>query len=453
MRVFIYVFLALFLVGCAPKSTVDNYRVVSEFKDEEFLVEREWYIGYQEFKLNELVSLGLKNNSDLKLSALNIASAMARAGLVEADLYPTLSGSLSGESGRDISVQQEWRDSFNSNIMASYEVDLYGKIRDSVNSANWDVVASEFDMESVKLNLVNSIVDSYFKALFINDSLRLLDENLQNYKKLYAITKAKRDYGRDSGINLLELNKSILNLESKILSYKKDRERNLELLRNLLNLKPEESLKLESLNLESLSLRDVAFQGVDLSVPSYAISNRPDLRKGISSINSAFYNYKVSQKNFYPSLSLGASLTASSDSFRGITELDFLSGSVRLNLPFLDYKRLKENLKIKEIEFEKRVVEYERALIKALNEVSLYYKEYEISLTNLALFEDILKNSQSLSKLYLDKYNYGNAELKDYLDAKNSEISARINLLNEKYKTLNSEILIYKAMAGKFRSF
>ena len=445
MKVAIYTFLAVFLVGCAPKSSVDNYEVVKEFKNEEYLVDTKWYGGYKQAKLSEFINLGLTNNFDLKLSALNIASAMARAGVLEADLYPTFSSSFSMQSSRDISTQQSWRDDFNTNIMASYELDLYGKIRDSINAANWNTTATIYDMESVKLSLLNSITDSYFKALFINDVLKLLDENLNNYKKLYEITKAKLDFGKEMPANLLELNKAILNLQSRVLGYKKDKEVNYEFLRNLLNLKPNENL-----NLDNLSLRNVTFQGVNLNVPSYAIANRPDLRKAVSSINSSFYDYKVSQKNFYPTISLGASLVASSDSFSGSSELDFLSGSLRVILPFFDYKRLEKNLKIKEIEFEKRVIEYEKTLLKALNEVSLYYKEYEISLKGLKLYEDILKNSQELSNLYLTRYEYGNVELKDYLEAKNSEISARINLLNEKYKTLNSEILVYKAMAGKF---
>lgn len=446
MKIILSIFLAVFISGCAPKSSVDSYKVVNKFTNEEYLVNTKWHEGYNEENLNKFINLGLNSNADLKILSLNIFESLAKTGLLEANLYPTMSSSYGLESGRDISLSENFRHNYRANVMVSYELDLYGKIKDSINSAKWKSVVSWYDLESAKLSLINSITDSYFKALFINDALKLLDENLKNYKRLYFITKAKLDLGKEVPINLLELNKTILNLESKILSYKKEKEINYEFLRNLLHLKPNDSL-----NLDNLSLYNVKFQGIDMSVPSYAISNRPDLRKYISSINSAFYEYKISQKDFYPTLNLGASLSSSSSDFKGSSELDFLSGSIKINLPFLDYKRLKENLKIKEIEFEKRVVEYEKNLLKALNEVNLYYKEYEISLQNLNLYENILNNSKKLSEIYLFRYEYGNSELKNYLEAKNSEISARINLLNEKYKALNSEILIYKSMAGKFK--
>ncbi|CZE48818.1 TolC family protein [Campylobacter geochelonis] len=450
MRVIFYVLLSFFIVGCASKSAVDNYEVVESFEDENltYEIDKNWYKSYNQTELNTLVDRALVYNSDLKISALNIAQAYARAGLIEADLLPTFSSGFGGSVSRDISKNDSsWKENYNANISASYELDIFAKLRNSASQADWEANASVFDLESLRLSVINSVVDGYFKELFINDTLKLLDENLQNYKKLQAITRAKFELGKDTLVNLLEFDKSIISLKSRILSFQKDRLTNEELLKNLLHLKPNDEL-----NFAKMTLDEVTLLGVDLNIPYYALGNRPDLRALISRINSSFYGYKVNQKAFYPTVTIGASLSSSEEKFSDVFGLDLLSGNVKINLPFLDYTRLKQRVKISEIEFEKRVLEYEKALNSALNELNLHYKEYEISLFSLQNYQNIVDNSNKLSSLYLTKYEQGSSELKDYLDAKNSEISAKINFIQEKYKALNSEILVYKSMAGKFKT-
>lgn len=447
-RVILTICLVIFIVGCAEKSKVDSYKVVESFVDENesFIVDEKWYLGYKQTSLNLLVSQALKANKDLEIASINSLQALARVGLIKADMLPTFGASWRGESGRDISVSQEWIDSFGSNLGVSYELDLYGKIRDSVSSAQWLSKASVYDLEAAKLNIINLVVSGYFKELFIRDALSLLDENLNNYKKLKNIVSSKVEFGRSMPLENLEIDKTILNLQNQILSYQRDRVANLELLRNLLHLKPNDSL-----NLSGSPLMSIQLMGVDMSVPLFAVGNRPDLRSYISEINSSFYDYKVKQKSFYPSITLGGSIAASSDDFRGSSELDFLSGNVVLKLPFLDYKRLKSNLIISELEFDKRVASYEKGLNLALNEINRYYRDYENFIVSLQNSSQIASSSKKISTIYLTRYNLGKSELKDYLEAKNAEISSSINLLSEKYKTLNSEISVYKAMAGKFR--
>lgn len=442
------VFVAFVLVGCSINSAIDNYKV-QEFIDENesFDIDQKWYLGYNQKALNLLVDRALMANQDLKIAALNSLQALARVGLIRSDIMPTFFASWSGESGRDISVSQQWRDSFSSNFSISYELDLYGKIQDSISSSQWSAKASIYDLEAAKLNIINLVVDSYFRELYLKDTLALLNQNLKNYQSLKNIINLKVNLGKSTQMEALEIEKSVLNLQNQILSFKKDRVANLEILRNLLHLKPDESL-----NLNTSSLMSVELMGIDMSVPVYAIGNRPDLRSLISQINSSFYEYKVRQKSFYPSINLGASLSASSSEFSQSSELDFLSGSIKLNLPFLDYNRLKANLQISQLEFEKRVASYEKGLYKALNEIAKFYSEFTNSLLRLENSSKISSNASKLSSLYYARYTLGKIELKEYLEAKNSEISAKISVINEKYTALKSEISLYKAMAGKFRS-
>ena len=119
-------------------------------------------------------------------------------------------------------------------------------------------------------------------------------------------------------------------------------------------------------------------------------------------------------------------------------------------MPFLNYHKLKSNLKVSEANFELAKLNYISTLNSALNEIDAFYKSYindEALLTN---YQEQIKNYEEISKIYELKYSYGKVELKQFLEAKNSELEAKIGLLKAKYTLLQDELNIYKAMAGKF---
>ena len=107
-------------------------------------------------------------------------------------------------------------------------------------------------------------------------------------------------------------------------------------------------------------------------------------------------------------------------------------------------------MKISETNFELAKLNYISTLNSALNEIDAFYKGYLNDEALLANYQEQIKNYEEISKIYELKYSYGKVELKQFLEAKNSELEAKIGLLKVKYTLLQDELNIYKAMAGKF---
>ncbi|MBQ7675958.1 MAG: TolC family protein, partial [Campylobacter sp.] len=198
------------------------------------------------------------------------------------------------------------------------------------------------------------------------------------------------------------------------------------------------------------SINSVKFLGVDLEVPFLALSNRPDVRQALANLNSGFYNYKVSKLNFFPSITLGAGLNGSGAEANDAFDLKLFNGSISISLPFLDYPRLKQRLKISELAFEKSRVNYEKTLSNAVNEVRNLYELYGLELKTLENLQKNYKTQAQISEIYRAKYDAGAIEFRDYINAETSRVNSMIDLLSQRYNVLNTEIAIYKAMAGKF---
>ena len=436
---------ALLLGGCAVTQINENYEqiLLKEDASADIKINREWWTGYGEARLNELISLALKNNIDLAKSAIAVNKALTQAGVLQADLVPSFNANLGAETGKNIKTGGSWSESYKSGVSLSYEIDLWRKLANSADAAMWEANATKYDLEAARLALVNSIADAYFEAKYQKESINLYEKTLKNYEELEAIIKAKFELGKEEELSLKQVKSSVISAKNRILNAAKSLDAAEKTLRNLLNVRPEFDLNLSG------NLSDISPQGVNLNVPLYVIGARPDLQAAISRIKEALLGVKVSQKNFYPSITVGAGLSGSGDSASEGLKLNFLSGNIAINLPFLNYSKLKSKLKISELEFETMKLNYAQMLTTALNEIDAGYKNLQKDEAVLRNLNENLRNLSSISDIYKLKYDYGKTELKNYLEAQNSLLEGRVGVLAQKYKILQDEIGIYKAAAGK----
>ena len=442
----ISIILAAFLLGgCAVTQINENYEqiLLKEDASADIKINREWWTGYGEARLNELIELALKNNIDLAKSAVAVNKALAQAGVLQADLVPSFNANLGAETGKNIKTGGSWSESYKSGISLSYEIDLWRKLANSADAAMWEANATKYDLQAARLALINSIADAYFEAKYQKEIINLYEKTLKNYEELEVIIKAKFELGKEEELSLKQVKSSVISAKNRILNASKSLDAAEKTLRNLLNVRPEFELNLSG------NLSDIQPQGVNLNVPLYFIGARPDLQAAISRIKEALLGVKVSEKNFYPSITVGAGLSGSGDSASEGLKLNFLSGNIAINLPFLNYSKLKSKLKISELEFETMKLNYAQTLTTALNEIDASYKNLQKDEAILRNLNENLRNLSSISDIYKLKYDYGKTELKNYLEAQNSLLEGRISLIAQKYKILQDEIGIYKAAAGK----
>ena len=449
MRKILTIIAVVFFSGCAATQINKNYEQIlldanaSSNSTANFTLERDWWKGYNQPRLNELIELALKNNIDLAKSAIAVNKALAQAGVLQADLVPSFNANLGAETGKNIKTGGSWNESYKSGVSISYEIDLWRKLANSADAAMWEANATKYDLEAARLALVNSVAERYFEILYQNESVNLYKILLQNYKQLETVARAKFELGKEEELNLKQIKSSILSAQNRILNAQKSIDAAERTLQNLLNERPGFELNSDG------DLSEVSPQGVNLNVPLYLIGARPDLQAAIARIKEALLNVHSSEKSFYPSVTLGAGLSGGGNSASDAFSLKFLNGNVAINLPFLNYSKLKSRLKISELTFETMKLNYAQTLTTALNEIDASYKNLQKDEAVLRNINENLRNLSSISDIYKLKYELGKTELKNYLEAQNSLLEGRVGVLAQKYKILQDEMNVYKAMAGR----
>ncbi|MDO4641519.1 MAG: TolC family protein [Neisseria sp.] len=419
--------------------------VSSEETAARYQINPEWWTVYQNEGLNTLMTQALANNTDLKKAAVNVNKALYQAKLSGAAELPTLNGSLEGSTRKNLKTGGSRTDSFGSQAGLSYEIDLWRKLQAQTDAKVSEYQATRYDLASAKLSLINSVADAYFNIAYLNEAIRLTEATLKRYEEIDRIARVQYREGKVSSANPRQSEQTLLSTRNNLINLKRTRDTQEQTLRNLLNLRPNEAIGAAP---DAYRLSNPI--EVDLNVPIATLANRPDLRAAEARLQAAVSNVEAQKRSWYPSVTLGATLSTSSDKAKTMFNVPFLAGNVAVNLPFLDWKTLKWQNKTTQAEFDGARLDFETALTTALNEVNTYYLEYGQAKQSLVNTSQKYELDKKNSRYYQVRYQHGRNELKDWLEALNTEYTSAQDVLNQRYEVLKYENLIFKAMAGRY---
>lgn len=436
---------ALLLAGCAgrdyvmpPTGLMPEAEVLGAYD-----VDREWWKAYRDPALDALVETALRNNVDLAKSAVAVNRALYQARQVGADLVPGFSAGADASSTSNTRTGDATR-SYGSNLGISYELDLWRKLRDAASAQEWEYKATQQDRETARLALINNVIDAYYNLQYVRQAQEVTRRSIEFYEELYRIVNDKFRAGKVDGLEPITAEQSLLAARNSLIDLERQQKTGEQTLRNLLNLSPEAPLSIGEVDL--LAVRAPA---LDLDVPLAALSLRPDVKAAEYRIQESFKSWESEKESLYPSLTLGGTLSVSSNSADTLFNVPFLGGTIKINLPFLQWNKVKWNVRISETQFEDRRLDFEKTLTTALNEVDAYVYSYRNALAQRANMEKKHEADARISAYRETRYNLGADELKDWLQARNTENDSMLSVLKAQYSVIEYENAVFQAMGGR----
>ena len=429
------------------KQTYQNYQDITK----QFSVDEQWWHGYNDPQLNALVDQAIKNNLDLAKSAISVNRALYNANLVGANLVPTFSGSGSSSASKGIGSSNNTNAvgtstvSNTASFKLSYTVDLWRRLADTASAAEWEHKATQEDLKAARLSLINSVVATYYQIAYYKDAIAVTNRTIKNYEQISSILNNKLKVGAIDPLAIEQAQQATLNARNSVVGLETSLKTAEQTMRNLLNLQPNQPLPSRYPNILNVKL-----QGVDTNMPVSAIANRPDVAMRLNRLQSAFKTLTATEKSWFPTLTLGGAISGSARSASNVADNPIANGMFSFDLPFLDWNRVKNNVKISEADYTTARINYEQTITAALNEIDSYYYTYDQARSSLGLLEQTYEKNRKISTYYQNRYNQGVAEFRDWISAMNTELSSQISVLNQKYMILTNENLVYQAMAGKY---
>lgn len=172
-------------------SEIETYKELSKNYD----IDSKWWESYGDEQLNNLIELGLENNNDLAKAAININKALYQAKIIGSDLVPEFNGNLSSGASKNIESGGSSNIDHSGSFNISYEIDLWQRLRDMKDAQEWEYKATIEDYEKTKLTLINSIIDSYFSIIYLENYIEINKSMSKNYLDIEKIVENKLRYG------------------------------------------------------------------------------------------------------------------------------------------------------------------------------------------------------------------------------------------------------------------
>lgn len=406
--------------------------------------ETNWWTAYDDTHLNSLVTEALSRNVDLARRAVAVNRALYQARLIGADLLPTFSAKASAGPTTALKTGSTTHSSQGS-LALSYEIDLWQRLSNAASAAEWEYQATDLDREAARLALINSVVDAYFELRYIAEATEVTRQSMERYARLLSIVQTKYTLGKGEAVEPLQAEQYLLQARNSLLSLEARRNTAEQLLRDLLDARPGATL-----TLATTPLLDTPSVPVDLDVPLAALSARPDIKAAEARLQAAFKDVQAMNNSWYPGVSIGSTLSTSSNSVDRFFSLPMLGNLVQLTFPFLDWNRVYWNVRLSEADFETSRLTFIQTVTAALNEVAAARYAWENAGASLA--NTLAKHEKDLRicDYYQSRYDLGAAELKDYLEALNTADTSMLSALDARYQRIRYENQVYKAMGVRW---
>ncbi|MBP3195043.1 MAG: efflux transporter outer membrane subunit [Cardiobacteriaceae bacterium] len=447
------IFSALFLTACSSinplgnaKSDVENTSDIpadwlNKYADRAQKHKNDWWRNFGNAKLNSLIEEALANNQDLAASAIAWKKTRLQIDSAELDQSVSFNGSMSTSASRRFSGNQNSH-SFGSGLSASYQLDLWNKLEISTQNAIWTANASAEDLLASKLSLQGEVANAYIKLVYINEKLRINTENLKTQERTYQIVASKVKYGKASEVDRLNAEQSLASLKNSRTALIAEEKQAQNALTVLLGGAP------KKFAVGTAKLNDFKIPKISAEIPAELLRQRPDLRAAQYRLQNDLATIAINERDFYPDLSLSASLSAGGSLLREIFQNPAASIGTSIALPFLQYREKNITLKSSKLQYEADLAKFRNTLYKAFADV----EDALISLHELRLetpqVETRFKNAKKLAQLSEIRYKAGKDALSDLLSAQQNLRSVEQEMLDNRYQHLTRSIQLYLALGG-----
>jgi NodT family efflux transporter outer membrane factor (OMF) lipoprotein len=357
-------------------------------------------------------------------------------------------GSASGTVSRSSEDTGSGRESesYSAGLDASWEIDLFGGVRRSVESANATLQAGEANLNDVMVTLLADVALSYIDVRTYQSRLATAEANLKAQEETFQLTKARYDAGLEDELAVQQARYNIESTRSGIPTLRSGLEASLNRLAVLLGQAPG-TLHGELAEYHSVPVPPAT---VAVGVPADSLRRRPDIRKAERTLASQNAQIGVATADLYPKLTLGGSIGLDALTAGGLFNTGHYSYSFgpRLSWAIFQAGAIRKNIAAQTAIKEQYLFQYEAAVLTALEDV-------ENALTNFAREQErrgSLKKAATAAEkavaLAQDKFQAGLVDFSDVLEAQRSLLSYQDQLAQSNGTVTANLVSLYKALGG-----
>jgi len=459
--------LALSLSACTlgPDYQRPELPVAAEFKQAEgwkpaspadVLERGEWWRLYGDAELDALVGRLNVDNQNLAAAEAQFRQARALVRGARSQLFPILSGSAGvtrsaqGSGSSDTSggsFGSGVSESYEAGLSASWEADIWGRLRRNLEANRASMQASAADLAAVRLSLQAELVQTYLQLRVIDEHQRLLDQTVAAYARSLRLTENQYRAGIVPKSDVSQAQTQLKSTQAQAIDLRWQRAQMEHAIAVLIGVAPSE--------LDIAVREDIpALPGVPLVVPSQLLERRPDIAAAERQVMAANANIGVAEAAWYPDLTLSASGGYRNSSFSDLFSVPnrFWSLGPQLALTLLDFGSRRAELERAEASYDQTVATYRQTVLDSFREVEDYLVQLRVLEEEAVVQREALEAAQESLRLIENQYRAGTVDFLSVATVQTTALNnerTNLTLLGDR---LTTSVLLIAALGGGWDS-
>jgi len=476
--------LALWLAGCAvgpdyqaPKPQLPGgYHQLDAqqaSKTASGAVNARWWQTFNDPQLNSLIDRAIEGNLTLQQAVLRIAGARQELAQARGGLFPSLNGSakvtrqqlglegllkangvtdqLDSDTASQLSSLEQPVTLYQGSFDASWELDLWGKVRRQVELADAQTQAAVEQRNDALVSLEAEVARAYLQLRGAQATVATLEQQIAVAQQSWELTQSQQRNGLAPLTDVENARAQLSSLQAQLPQYQSQARQAMNGLAVLLGKTP------GALDNELYATKPMPAlpQMVPVGIPATLARRRPDIRQAEATLHAQTANIGVSVAQLFPSLSLTGQLGVRNTdvSYLDNWSSHFYSVGPSLSIPVFQGGRLVSSVKLARAQQASAALDYRQTVLTALQDVEIALVSYRADQARVTALDETTGSLQRAFDLASDSYRQGISTFIDVLDAQRQLAQAQEQATQARMQSALDLVALYKALGGGWESY
>lgn len=451
MKQIIYLLITALFAACTPKfyppqvTAPEAYIYGDGFSRDTSGVGVEWWRQFGDTTLNRLISSALANNPDLAAAASRVEQARANLKVVRAQYLPQVGIGVQAEG--EYTPQTKIVQSYAVEPSLSWEVSLFGALRNAKRGAKAQIAASEWALRGVRLSLAAEVATTYFTLLEYERDLAIARQSYELRRQSAALIDSMFRYGMSDGVALSQAKSLVYTAESDIPLYTRAVEQTRLTLDLLLGQNPQ---RVDRIGSGTRLLSDYRPTEIPVGLPSELLRRRPDVMEARYNVLQAAANAGVARGARFPSITLTAKGGIASATLKGLTAANPWAWDAlgSITEPIFAFGRLKRAEQAAMEQYNQSARTYEQTVLTAFSDVEKSLVAITTYRHQAARYAELVAANDRIAMMTQALYRSGMSNYLDVIDAQRELYDSQMQLTNLIAQQSINYVTLCKALGG-----
>ncbi|MCE1225906.1 MAG: efflux transporter outer membrane subunit [Geobacteraceae bacterium] len=446
MRNIVSAVMVLLLCGCSvgpdyvrpDVKAPDQWNV--EYKAAADLANTQWWKLFGDTVLDDLVETAVRGNLDLKSATAKVDQYLGVLDTTRSQYFPQISAGF--EPGATNSGGRTTQ-SYQATVNATWELDLWGKIRRSSEAAQANIVGSEAGRRAVIMTVVSNVASGYITLRGMDRQLEIARDTEKAYAESLKLFQLRFKHGTVSGLELAQAESNYESARQAVPNYESLVRQQENMISLLLGRAPGPIPRGKTID-------ELVPPGIPAGLPSRLLERRPDIIQAEQNLIAANAEIGVAKAAYFPKISLTGALGVSSGDISKlfVPGAGIWSAGAQLAQPLFNFGQTAGQVKQAESQQQQAMYQYQQTILTAFREVEDALIKTTKGREQLEAQKRQVDSLSEYDRLARLQFEAGTSNYLQVLDADRSLFTGKLDKTKTHYDLLVSLISVYKAMGG-----